>query len=61
MGYLKEILAVCSTGIALFQLYFNGDGMIISAVIGFWGVLLGSEISSSQLDKVLEKLKVGAT
>jgi hypothetical protein len=49
MGYLKEILAVCSTAIALFQLYNNGDGATMTAVIGFWGVLLGHEITMAKL------------
>jgi hypothetical protein len=44
MGYLKEILAICSTVIGLVQIWKDGDGTTMAAVIGFWGVLLGSEI-----------------
>ena len=49
MGYLKEILAVCSTAIALYQLYKNGDGTTMTAIVGFWGVLLGHEITMAKL------------
>jgi len=51
MSYLKELLAVCSTVIALYQLYTSGDGTTMSAVIGFWGVLLGSEIAKRSEQK----------
>jgi len=51
MGYLKEILAVCSTVIALYQLYKNGDGATMTAVVGFWGVLLGHEITMAKLKR----------
>jgi len=49
MSFLKEILAVCSTAIALYQLYKNGDGTTMTAIVGFWGVLLGHEITMAKL------------
>jgi hypothetical protein len=47
--YLKEILAVCSTSIGLAMLFFEKDGTVITAVIGFWGVLLGHEVTKEAL------------
>lgn len=41
---LKIVLAVCSTAVAIANLYLHGDGATMTAVIGFWGVLLGAEV-----------------
>jgi len=46
LSYLKEILAVCSTGVALWGMYSGINGNLITAIIGFWGVLIGSEIAA---------------
>jgi len=44
MSYLKEILAICSTALGVAVLIYEKDGAVLTAVVGFWGVLLGSEV-----------------
>lgn len=45
LSYLKEILAVCSTLVAVYGMISGINGNLITAIVGFWGVLLGSEVS----------------
>ena len=45
LSYLKEILAVCSTAVAVYGMVTGLNGTLITAVVGFWGTLLGHEIS----------------
>jgi hypothetical protein len=47
MGYLKEILAVCSTALAIYGMWSGQNGNLITGVVGFWGVLIGSEVTKS--------------
>lgn len=44
MSYLKEILAVCSTVVAVYGMASGLNGNLMTGVVGFWGVLLGSEV-----------------
>jgi len=51
MVYLKEILAVCSTCVAIYGMISGLNGNLITAIVGFWGVLIGSEISAKASKK----------
>jgi len=47
MSYLKEMLAACSTAVALYAMFSGFNHNLITAIIGFWGVLIGSEIQKA--------------
>ena len=49
--YLKEILAICSTAVAVYGMASGLNGNLITAIVGFWGVLIGSEITAKTTSK----------
>jgi hypothetical protein len=51
VSYLKEILAVCSSAVAIYGMATGLNGNLITGVIGFWGVLLGSEVTKAVNNK----------
>ena len=51
MGYLKEVMVCASTAVALYGMYSGLNGNLITAVFGFWGVLLGHEVTIATSEK----------
>jgi hypothetical protein len=57
MAYLREIIAICATAITGLLIYYNGDGVTLTALFTLYGALLGVEITKTIMETAAKKLQ----